>query len=175
MLKTALLFAILFPGIGVHYENNLATIDTDGFLSDYISLAESWAEHVGQTFADRMYGANSTQVAKQGIGYVNDAPVFGLTSHLNSLEDFSPSRTNDPFRWIPDGLYYDLIDDRNDQFVANPRVLINDAVLGYTNQQFFNALDNDVKSLPQFRVRLLNENGSNQAFQVTQLFNGYGY
>lgn len=91
------------------------------------------------------------------------------------MEDFSPFRTFDPFHWIPDVLYYDLMDNRNDQFVPNPRVLINDAVFGFTNQQFFNALESDVKSLSAFRQRLLQQNGNNQANEVTQLFNAYGY
>lgn len=80
-----------------------------------------------------------------------------------------------PFRWIPEGLYYDLIDNRNDWLVVNPTVQIVDEVNGYTNQQSFNALDNDVRSMPQFRIRLLLENGNNQSVQVTNLFAEYGY
>ena len=48
-------------------------------------------------------------------------------------------------------------------------------VLGYTNQQFFNALDNDVRAMPQFRVRLLAENGNNQAAQVAAIFGQYNH
>lgn len=50
---------------------------------------------------------------------------------------------NEVFRWIPQGIYYDMIDDRNDLTVPFPRVPINDEVLNYTNLQFFNALDAD--------------------------------
>ena len=46
---------------------------------------------------------------------------------------------------------------------------------GYTNQQFYNALDPDIRSLPDFRVRLLTENGNNQAIGVNSIFNFYGY
>lgn len=161
---------------GINNSNSPYGTGDDGFISDYISLGESWAEHMGQTITDRAHGFASTGfVGQRTVSYFNDIPIPGLSSHLNYLEDFSPFRTIDPFRWIPDGLYYDLIDDRNDQLVPNPRVLINDAVSGYTNQQMFNALDADVKSLQQFRIRLLQQNSNNQAAQVTQLFGAYGY
>lgn len=82
---------------------------------------------------------------------------------------------NEVFRWIPQGIYYDMIDDRNDLTVPFPRVPINDEVLNYTNLQFFNALDADINTLPAYRVRLLQENGNNQGAQVTNLFAAYGY
>jgi len=132
------------------------------------TIAESWAEHVGQTFADRNYGLNSTSVFRQGNTYTNNLIIAG-SSHINYLEDFSPFRTYDPFHWIPDGLYYDLMDARNE-----PAPVI-DNVQGYTNLQFFTALESDVKSIPAFRQRLLQQNGNNQATEVTQLFAQYGY
>src|SRR5205809_7979991 len=99
---------------------------------------------MGHFMADLKYGINSVGAVEQGITYFN-GPIWeggiqvantGLNAHLNLLEDFSPARTNDPFRWIPQGLYYDLMDDRNDQ--AFGRINLNDVVTGYTNQQFFN-------------------------------------
>ena len=149
--------------------------------ASYIGLGESWAYHMGHFMADLKYGINSGSTFEQGITYGN-GPIFeggfqvantGLNAHLNLLEDFDPGRTNDDFRWIPQGLYYDLIDNRNDQ--AFGRVNLNDVVSGYTNQQFFNALDNDITTLPDYRVRLLNENGNNQAAGVITIFNFYGY
>ena len=77
--------------------------------------------------------------------------------------------TNDPFRWIPEGVYYDMFD------VRNENVPVLDAVSNYTNQQFFNAIDIDIRSMPQYRNRLLQENGNNQLNQVIQLFLNYGY
>lgn len=46
-------------------------------------------------------------------------------------------------------------------------------VNGYTNQQFFNALDNDTTTLQDYLVRLLNENGNNQAAGVNTIFTFY--
>jgi hypothetical protein len=88
--------------------------------------------------------------------------VAGLSSNLNLLEDFSPARTVDLPRWIPLGLYYDMIDVRNE--TGAPVI---DGVLNYTSLQFFSALDNDINSLPASRMRLLSENGNNQNIQVT--------
>jgi len=39
----------------------------------------------------------------------------------------------------------------------------------------FNALDAGVTSMPQYRVRLLQENSNNQAAQVIDLFAQYHY
>ncbi len=108
------------------------------------------------------------------VGNFN-SPVFGLSSNLNLLEDFSPARTNGPFRWIPQGLFYDLFDTRNDfAATANP-LQPGDLVSGYTNQQFFDALDDDITTIPAYRQRLLNENNNNQVANVTALFGFYNY
>ena len=151
--------------------------------SPIIALGESWAYHTGHFMADMKYGANSAGAREQGIFYGN-GPIFegifevantGLNAHLNLLEDFSPNRINDDFPWIPQGLFYDLMDTRNDATATPIRVNLVDNVFGYTNQQFFNALDADISSLPIYRSRLLNENGNNQAAGVTSIFNFYGY
>ncbi len=143
---------------------------TDPLSSPIIALAESWAYYMGHYLADQVYGSHSSDgIVEQDIPYYNNFPVNGLSSHLNLLEDFSPNRTNDPFHWIPQGLFYDLMDDRNEN---SP---ITDAVSGYTNQEFFNALDSDIDYLEAYRQRLLQENGNDQVTQVNQLFNEYGY
>jgi hypothetical protein len=101
--------------------------------------------------------------------YGNNLPVVGSSSHLNAIEDFSPNRMNEPFRWIPEGIYYDMFDIRNEFFP------IQDEVSGYANQQFNNALDSDVKSMQDFRNRLLAENGNNQVAAITLLFQRYNH
>jgi len=145
---------------------------TDGIASEYISVAESWAEHLARIMCDLQYGVDSRPVTKQGFTYFNGgAPDPTLSSHLNALEAFDRNRpvADDPFRWIPEGIYYDLFDVRADNFP------IVDGVNGYTNLQMFNALDADVTSMTQYRSRLLQENGNNQSAQVIALFNQYHY
>lgn len=144
----------------------------------------NWAYHMGHFLNDQKYGARSSEVFEQGFLYSNGQiqdrnrntlAVTSLNAHVNLLEDFSPLRTNDPNRWIPQGLYYDLFDNRNDRNAVPLRINLDDIVSGYTNQQFFNALDSDIKNLTDYRARLLSENGNNQATGVTSIFNFYGY
>jgi hypothetical protein len=94
---------------------------------------------------------------------------------LNLLEDFNPQRTDDPFRWIPQGLFYDLNDDRNDFNAVPQRVPITDNFNGYNNQLFFNALHADITNLPAYRTRLINENPGIPSSGVTEIFTFYGY
>jgi len=88
---------------------------------------------------------------------------------LIALENYDPHLPNYPFNWIPKGLFYDMMDNRNEN---NPVV---DGVLGYTNQQFFNAFGSGITALAAYRQNLLQLNGNNQAAQVTNLFQQYGY
>jgi hypothetical protein len=145
--------------------------------SPIIALGESWAYHMGHFMTNRKYGVQSGSFGEQGITYSNNDPVNGLNSNLNLLEDFDPinRRVADPFWWIPQGLYYDLFDNRNDNGIPVPRVALNDNVSSYTNQQFFNALDADINNLPAYRARLLSENANRDAAGVTTIFNFYGY
>jgi hypothetical protein len=141
-----------------------------------IALGESWAYHMGHWLTNIKYGVLSGTFREQvNQVYSNNTPVGGLNSNLNLLEDFNPRRNDiDPFWWIPQGLYYDLNDNRNDNNIVPTRVPVDDNVLGYNNQQFFNALDADINNLPAYRVRLLNENGNNQAAGVNTIFTFYG-
>ncbi|MEX8546061.1 MAG: hypothetical protein V5804_00540 [Mucilaginibacter sp.] len=140
-----------------------------GEFHDKIALGESWAYYMGQYLADKQYGTQSGSAVEQGIGYSNNSPVYGLSSHLNLLEDFSPYRTNDPFFWIPQGIFYDLKDTRNE---TSP---VTDQVSGYTNQQMFNAFNSSINSLAGYKSSLLQLNGNNQSGAVTYLFSQYGY
>ncbi len=143
-----------------------------GARSDIIALGESWAYHMGQFLADQKYGLNSSETDNGQFRYVNNSIIPG-SSHINALEDFSPDRLDDPDRWIPQGLYYDLMDNRNDNTAFPVRVLLEDQVTNYTNQQFFDALDDDIRSLRAFQTRLLFENGNNQAAGVNTIFDFY--
>lgn len=128
---------------------------------------------MGHYMSDLKYGFNSAQTDNGQFTYVNGQPEPTLSCHLNALEDFDPNRATDPDAWIPQGLYYDLIDNRNDNNAFPRRILLDDNVSGYTNSQFFNALDLDIRSLPSFRIRLLYENGNSQAAGVNKIFQFY--
>lgn len=89
------------------------------------------------------------------------------------MEDFSPYRTNDHFHWIPQGLFYDLKDTRNEQKATGGPV--DDNVSGYTNQQMFNAFSSSTTTPGSYRTNLLQQNGNNQSTQVTSLFTQYDF
>lgn len=129
---------------------------------------------MAQVFCNQCYGVYRNALKrKQSIWYDIYFPISTLGAHLNAIEDFSPNRPSDPFRWIPEGLFNDMFDNRNDLVIYNGPV--DDNVFGFTNQQLFQSLDPDVKSMPQYRVRILSENGNNQSTQVQQLFGQYNY
>ena len=125
--------------------------------------------------ADKRYGNSSSDWADQGIAYKNNDPISGLSSHLNLLENFSPYRTGDPFHWIPTGLFYDMIDTRNDA-TSIPRIVnMDDQVSGYTNQKFFNAFSSNIYTLSDYKTNLLLQNSNSQSVQINSLFTQYGY
>ena len=142
-----------------------------------IALGESWAEYIGQYFADKTYGQHSSTYISvfSGEQGENNYPLNGYSSHINDLENFVPNVSGAHFSWIPVGLYYDMNDPRNDA-TAVPRIVnIDDQVSGYTNQQFFNAFSSSITSMGSYKTNLLNQNGNNQSTQVTSLFSQYGF
>lgn len=147
---------------------------TNANKSPVIALGESWAYHIGQFFADMQYGNSSTCSGEQAICYNNNF-IQNLSSHLVSLENFDPNLSTYPFKWIPKGLFYDLIDARNDLTAIPSFLNINDQVAGYTNQQFFNAFSSSITTLGAYRQNLLQQNPNNQTVQLTNLFQQYGY
>lgn len=147
-----------------------------------IALGEMWGNHCEYIYANRHYGtggnAAATFIARmQGAIWANPTTTLtnvnttpNLNCYLAALESNNPNSVNDTWPWIPQGLPYDLFDDRND--FPTP---INDNVAGYSYQQLFNGLQTDVRSIPAYRDRLLQLNGNNQQVQVNALFNAYNY
>ncbi len=78
-----------------------------------------------------------------------------------------------PFYWIPQGLFYDLMDNRNDRAFSQDAV--DDQVSGYTNLQMFGAFQSNIYTLQDYRVRLLQTTTNPTSQFVTNLFLQYGY
>lgn len=143
-----------------------------------VAVGEMWGNHCEYMFTNRHYGTGGAfgpfgtgfTALMQGMDWPN--VPGGLNAYLNAIENFNPNFTGDLHRWIPQGLCYDLIDNRNDAFFGG--VIIDD-VENYTSQQCFNALQYNVTSVLAFKDRLLTQNGNSQQNQVNLLFNGYGY
>lgn len=148
--------------------------DGASIYSPIIALGEAWGYHMGQFLADKQYGMSSHCAGEQFACYPNNY-ISGLSSHLVALENFDPYLTDYPFKWIPKGLFYDLMDTRNDALAIPRYVNIDDQVSGYTIQQIFGAYQSDINTLQQYKSRLLQQNNNNQSSQVLSLFQQYGY
>ena len=93
--------------------------------------------------------------------------------HLDAEENFDPNLSSDPFKWIPQGLFYDLWDNRND-FIFDP-TMVDDQVSGYTNTQMFNAFQSNIYTLQDYKTKLLQTTTNPTSPFVTNLFNQYHY
>jgi len=141
-----------------------------GENSGIIALGEGWAYYMGRHLIDQRYGSLCGEVIENRTRYFNNNPLPNMSSQLNALEGFNPLRETDPFYWIPQGLFYDLKDTRNETGFP-----LRDEVSNYTNQQMFSALSSSTTSLPTYKTNLLTLNNNNQSTQVTSLFTQYGY
>ncbi len=146
-----------------------------------IATGEMWGNHCEKWFSERHYGVAPTNVLSisQRTFFVNDGSPIATYNGINTvsipnfnanfaaIESYNPTLTGQ-HDWIPQGLPYDLWDNRND-------AIITDNANGFSINQCYNALQPDVQSIPQFRERLLQQNGFIQQAQVNQLFQQYGF
>lgn len=130
-----------------------------------IAVCESWADHIGKTFAHTTYGASVS------------------FSTFNSFSEWLESQRNEEFNHIPTGYYNDLADGVNtsefvgDGFWANQNTgTLSDNVSGFTNSQMFSVLTPLVNSPDEFTNWLIAihlNSTSNTEEQVRNLFNSY--
>lgn len=140
--------------------------------SGIIAVNEGWAYHFGNFLANRQYGVEAGCIQPQSFVQAvcsADSP----TPYLEALERFNPGLQDDVHRWIPKGIFQDLRD--NTQAEINTPSLVDDQASDFTNAQLFRAIESDVRFPQAYRDRLLQQTGSAQFTQVTNLFNQYGY
>lgn len=77
--------------------------------------------------------------------------------------------------WIPAGILFDLMDTNSDYIRGYYPDYFYDNAEGFSNQDFFNALDKDVRSPQQFRDRLMKNTTDREKTDVTKLFEAYYY
>ncbi|MCY7293403.1 MAG: hypothetical protein LH615_14585 [Ferruginibacter sp.] len=116
-------------------------------------------------FSAIMHGENWYNSGRT-VNTTNQVPT--LNAYLAAIESFNPN-SNADYPWIPKGLPYDLFDATAE---GSPVI---DNVSGYSYQSIFNALQSDVRSVPAFKDRLLQQNGNNQLGQVNALLDEYNY
>jgi len=137
--------------------------------ADRIALCESWAEHIGRSFAHLTYGVNNNVST-------NDVSVL---TYMNWLE----KQRNETADHIPIGYYHDLIDNVNQIETAKDGDMlygsaysINDEISGLTNHQLFSLLDANVTSPVILTTKIKNSNyltGQNTNQKLDNLFNSY--
>jgi hypothetical protein len=115
-------------------------------FSPIIAVGEAWAYHMGHFLANKKWGGLSTIFPEQGdIDKNLNILVFAnssnnaISSHNNFLENYDPTRTQDPNAWLPKGLLNDLIDETNENNTS-----VTDNVSGFQNKDFFNTLSGTV-------------------------------
>jgi hypothetical protein len=99
----------------------------------YVAIAESWANHIE--------------------AYYIEAPI-GYNLNMDNIEFENPFDLL-IMEWIPDGLYYDLMDN----FESVPTIVDNGG--GFNNAMMFDVLDATTRSISEFETNLWNTyNGS---------------
>lgn len=125
---------------------------------------------MGHFLADQRYGTSASCQQEQNGGYSYCNNAWTGHPHIDVLENFDPNLSTDPFKWIPKGLMLDLMDN-----TPNEVVPVIDNVNGFTVQQLFNALQSDVTTLQQYRLRFIQQNPNNQTAAIANLFAQYHY
>ena len=113
-----------------------------------MQICESWAEHVGDTYADRTYGLNHSNT--NSINPITIAERRWL--NLLEIDQFDAGH-------VPVALHLDLIDDNSNPIFGsvengNVRDTLGAAVSGYSNQTLFSILDNSITNPIQYREAL---------------------
>lgn len=165
-----------FNQVGSAYWRDLVTAeiiadghgDMNSDNAGLISVCESWAEYIGQLYADRTYGGS------------NSIP----NDWLITLE-----RTRDEtISHVPVGLYHDLVDIGEPTYISGGAtvsacnqdgtgcIIIPDAVSGFTNAQMFSCLTSGTFTVNDFRGCLITNHlpsTGNTAAAVLTLFGSY--
>ncbi len=122
-----------------------------------VQICESWAEHLGETYAHRQFGTNNS--------------VGGTLDNWETQLESIVMRAGH----VPVGLHHDLWDNNS---VGTENTAITDQVRNFTILMMFNSLNNNVTSIPEYQ-NFLNTNhlGStpNSIVDYNQLFQSYGY
>lgn len=180
-----------FAALGNGWYSNFATAETNEIVnnigssyspygngtnsgnSPIIALGESWAYYMGHYMADKTYGTNASCQSEQkgGFSWCNTSGTFH--PHLDVEENFDPNLSSDPFKWIPQGLFYDLWDPANETLIAGKAV--NDFVSDYTNAQMFGGFQSNIYTLQDYRIRLLQQTTNSTSANVPDLFSQYHY
>lgn len=134
------------------------------------AIIEMWGGHIEDVYADRRYGMFHSN---------NPSPFADIQNrrrHIFQLEQFNPNNLADEDRWMPSGLFWDLIDHNpeNPPGVFDP---VQDLIRNYQHAQYFQAISGSPQTVQAVRD-ILRTNflppGQNPA-NVNALFLEYGF
>jgi len=132
-----------------------------------IAIWQSFAQHLGHSIANRIYGIGESSFVLQGKTWSSSG---GMSASAKFLEGFDPSSQppSDYFSWIPVGLINDLIDGTGE---STPLV---DNVSGFTYGDIQSALYGEPLTVNDFKNALKNIKPA-QGAAIDRLFLSYGY
>lgn len=149
-----------FTNVGAGWWNILALQEyTNGGHGDgsepfagFVAVAESWGNHIEEYFT------------------INPPGYSNILDNVDFENPVDPTITP----WIPDGIYYDLIDN------AEVNAIIIDNINGFSNNQIFGILDISTTNMEEMETRLWDEYNSISGINMTQpditvLFDSYGF
>lgn len=131
------------------------------------AVIESWGFHVGATVSDLHYGIHSSPYRIQQPTGIFFDPTATQSSYIRALEAYDPNLTGDVDRWIPCGIYNDLID------TGIETTPVQDNTSGFTEGQIFSCLN--TTSIGGVKNQIQALTGNTQQTAVTNLFTSYGY
>jgi len=108
------------------------------------AIIEMWGEHIGEVYADRQYGLFHSNDPSL------DPDIQNRRRHIFQLEQFNPNNPFDEDRWIPSGLFWDLIDHNanNPPGVNDP---VQDFIRNYQHAQCFQAISGSPQTVQAVR------------------------
>lgn len=136
--------------------------DQNSDNADLIAVCESWAGHIGNSYAHRKY------------------PTNAVTSIASTWEFREERRWNESENHIPVGLYHDLADMGTEPESCNidgsDCTVVSDNVSDFTNDQMFSCLTHTTTAISSFQTCLIENHLSsttNSVAQVNALFDSY--
>ncbi len=132
------------------------------------AVIEGWGYHMGATVSAWRYGINSNCHTIQNGGSCF-GPSGGVSGYIRALESFNPNLSGDINKWIPKGIFHDLIDAGTEP----TSTLVTDNVSGFTNGQMFSCINATSPNVLKDNIQALP--GNSQQTAVATLFSSYGY
>ena len=171
-----------FKKVGpVFWDNYINYIVTYGSYGDgkgvdagLCAMSESWGFHMGWYLDRKKYG--SSVIVTESINEKYKPMQTGNSDNdIHRVVDGTTKTFLYHEGWVPAGILLDLMDSKSDYIRGSYPDYFYDDAEGFSNQDFFNALDKDVRSPQQFRDRLMKNTSDRDKTDVTKLFEAYYY